>query len=63
MAITLTPAQAASLARIAVEYEGPLQLHQVGEDPDVLVTTSGRRQPNVLLRPDGEIEPIRERAR
>lgn len=63
MAITLTPAQAAALARIAAEHDSQLQLHQVGEDPDVLVTTSGPGQPDLLLRPDGAVEPVKVRQR
>lgn len=56
--IILTPAQAVALAQVAGDARGPLHLHQVVEDPDVLITWGGAKEPRVLLRPDGAIEPI-----
>lgn len=59
MSIVLTPAQAASLARIAAEHDSPLlQLHQVGEDPDLLVTTSGQGEPDLMVRADGTVASL-----
>lgn len=63
MSIILTPAQAAALARIADDVQETLQLHQVGEDPDVLIGWSGAARPRMLLRADGAVEPIAERER
>lgn len=63
MSIILTPAQAAALARIADDVQETLQLHQVGEDPDVLIGWSGAAGPRMLLRADGAMEQIAERER
>lgn len=58
MSIILTPAQAVALARIAGDAEGPLRLHQVGEDPDLLVAWDAAAEPRLLVRADGTSEPI-----
>lgn len=63
MSTILTPAQATALARIADDAKATLQLHQVGEDPDVLVSWGGVARPRILLRADGVMEPIADRAR
>jgi hypothetical protein len=63
MPITLTPAQAAALARIAGDDQVSLRLHQIGEDPDVLVTWCGATEPRLLLRPDGGTDPLPDHAR
>ena len=56
MSITLTPAQAESLARVASEQDSPLlQLHQVGEDPDLFVTTTGLGAPDLRICADGTV--------
>ncbi|MBS1885978.1 MAG: hypothetical protein JSU06_02210 [Actinobacteria bacterium] len=58
MSITLTPAQAVALGPIADEARNPLRLHQIGEDPDVLITWGETGEPRLLLRADGAAEPI-----
>jgi len=63
VSIILTPAQAAALALIADDVRETLQLHQVGEDPDVLIGWGGAAGPRMLLRADGAMEPIADRER
>lgn len=63
MSIILTPAQAVALAGIVGDAQDSLQLHQVGEDPDVLITWGGVARPRLLVRPDGTTEPIARRYR
>jgi hypothetical protein len=59
VSITLTTAQAAALARVASEYESPmLQLHHVGKDPDLFVTTSGQGEPDLRIYEDGRVESL-----
>lgn len=62
MSIILTPAQALALGRIAEGGQASLQLHQVGDDPDLLITWGGATEPALLLRADGTTEPIAGRA-
>lgn len=62
MSINLTPEQALALARIAGDAGDPLRLHQIGEDPDVLITWGAAAGPRLLLRADGTTEPIAGRA-
>jgi hypothetical protein len=61
VSIILTPAQAVALAGIVGDAQGPLQLHQVGEDPDILITWGGVARPRLLMRPDGTTEPVADR--
>jgi hypothetical protein len=66
VSITLTAAQAETLARIAAGHAAPLQLHQVGEDPDLFVTTVGPGEPDLRISPDGAEERLhtaRDRSR
>ncbi|HKZ15342.1 MAG TPA: hypothetical protein VJL81_16010 [Solirubrobacterales bacterium] len=53
MSIILTPAQAAALAKVAGENPSSLQLHQIGEDPDLFVTFAGQKEPALRIRDDG----------
>jgi len=62
VSIILTPTQAAALGQIAGDARGVLQLHQVGEDPDVLITWAGATEPQLLLRADGTLEAIADKA-
>jgi hypothetical protein len=63
MSITVTPGQALALAQIARDAEDPLRLHQVGEDPDLLISWGGAAEPRLLLRAHGATEPIADRSR
>jgi hypothetical protein len=58
MSIVLTPAQAAALASVAAENPSSLQLHQIGEDPDLFVTFAGQTEPTVRIRPDGVTDSL-----
>lgn len=62
MSITLTPAQAAALARVAERQSSLLQLHQVVEDPDLFVTTAGQGEPDLRIGADGCVESLWARA-
>jgi hypothetical protein len=63
VSIILTPAQAVALAGIVGDAQGPLQLHQVGEDPDILITWGEAARPRLPMRPDGTTDPIADSSR
>lgn len=58
MSITLTSAQAAALAGAAVEHPSPLQLHQIGEDPEIFITLAGEKKPTLRILADGTLEAL-----
>ena len=58
MSIVLTPAQAAALARVAAENPLALQLHQIGEDPELFITFAGQKEPTMRIRDDGTTESL-----
>lgn len=58
MSITLTSAQAEALAAVAAEARSSLQLHQIGEDPELFVTPAGRKEPTLRILADGRTEPL-----
>jgi hypothetical protein len=53
MSIVLTSAQAAALAQVAAEARSSMQLHQIGEDPEVFVTLVGEKEPTLRIGVDG----------
>lgn len=58
MSITLTSAQAEALAAVAAEARAALQLHQIGEDPELFVTPAGSKEPTLRILADGTTEPL-----
>jgi hypothetical protein len=58
MSITVTPAQAAALAKVVAENPSPLQLHQIGEDPELFITFVGEKEPTMRIRDDGTTESL-----
>lgn len=58
MSIVLNSAQAAALAKVAAEQPSPLQLHQIGEDPELFVTVAGQKEPSLRIRDDGATESL-----
>lgn len=61
MSTILTPAQAVTLSGIVGDAQGSLQLHQVGEGPDVLITWGGGARPRLPMRMDRTTEPAADR--
>lgn len=57
----INPAQAVALSGIVGDAQGPLRLHQVGEDPDILITWGGVARPRLPMRPHGTTEPVADR--
>jgi hypothetical protein len=58
MSITLTSAQAVALAGVATEQPASMQLHQIGEDPDLFVTFAGEKEPSLRITPEGATKSL-----